>query len=118
VRQLVYQRDDWRCVCCGESVIGRPHSLGHRLRRSQGGRHVPGNLLTFLGLGNGLTGKDDHHYRIDQRSDPHDEARGFTVRSNEDPALVPVMVHGDQGGALAWPTDDGRWVYEPPGGAA
>ena len=36
-RELVYERDGWACVCCGQSVIGRPYSLGHRKRRSQGG---------------------------------------------------------------------------------
>jgi len=113
-RELVYERDNWACVCCGQPVRGRPHSVGHRMRRSQGGSNLPSNLLTFLGWGNGFT-DEDHHARIDQRKDEHDEARGYTVRSWHDPALVPVMVFSPGGsGVLAWPTDDGRWATEAP----
>jgi hypothetical protein len=112
-RDAVYERDGRACVCCGISVIGRPRSLGHRKRRSQGGDCCPANLLTFLGLGNGLL-PDDHHYRIDQRLDPEDEARGYTVRSREDPHLVSVMVFGPGGGgASLYPTCDGQWSSSP-----
>jgi hypothetical protein len=108
-RALVYARDSFACVCCGRSIIGRPHSLGHRLRRSQGGTLCPANLLTFLGWGNGLT-EDDHHFRIDRRYDPEDEAKGFTVRSRQDPHLVSVMVFSPGGsGVSQFPTCDGQW---------
>jgi 5-methylcytosine-specific restriction endonuclease McrA len=115
-REAVYERDEWRCVCCGQSVIGRPHSVGHRKRRSQGGGNEMSNLLTFLGYGNGLT-ENDHHLRIDQRLDPHDEARGLTVRSGQNPRLIPVMRFSEDGGGTYWATDDGRWVTEAPEGA-
>jgi hypothetical protein len=109
-RRAVYERDGWACVCCGVSVIGRVHSLQHRKRRSQGGDNSPENLLTVLG-----DGTRGCHARIDSRIDPHDEAAGYTVRSFEDPALVPVMVASEHGsGALMWPTDDGRWSDIPP----
>jgi hypothetical protein len=114
VRALVLERDGRACVCCGRAVIGRRYSLQHRKRRSQGGTSLPSNLLTVLG--DGTTGC---HARIDSRIDPHDEARGYTVRSGQDPALVPVMVFSEGGsGVLAWATDDGRWVFEAPGAAA
>jgi hypothetical protein len=112
-RALVYARDDFACICCGQSVTGRPHSVGHRQRRSQGGTHCPANLLTFLGWGNGLT-EDDHHWRIDNRDDPEDEARGFTVRSHDDPHLISVMVFSPGGsGVTQFPTCDGQWSSAP-----
>ena len=115
VRRLVLERDGYACVCCGTSVIGRRYSLGHRLRASQGGKAVPSNLLTFLGLGGELC-----HGRIDARRDPADEDKGFTVRSFQDPALVPVMFFEPDGsGALVYLLDDGTVSATPPvGGAA
>lgn len=116
-RQAVYERDGYACVCCGRSIIGQPHSVGHRKRRSQGGTNDVTNLLTFLGFGNGLTGDDDHHHRIDQRKNTADEDNGYTVRSYKDPALISVRVFSAGGsGTLAWPTPDGKWSTEPPEG--
>jgi hypothetical protein len=87
VRRLVLERDGYCCFCCGQSIIGQRYSLGHRLRASQGGKAVPSNLITLLGWGG-----EQHHGRIDRRDDPRDEDYGFTVRSYQDPALVPVNV--------------------------
>jgi hypothetical protein len=112
-REAVYERDGWCCVCCGQSVIGRPHSVAHRKRRSQGGTLCLANLVTALGFGNGLVA-DDHHFRIDSRIDPHDEAKGYTVRSHQDPHLVSVMVFGPGGGgASLFATCDGQWSSSP-----
>jgi hypothetical protein len=118
-RLAVYERDGWACACCGLSVIGLPHSVGHRKRRSQGGTNDPSNLLTFLGFGNGLTA-DDHHWRIDRREKPLDEKRGYTVRSWQDPALVPVTYMSspaDEDGVRYWLTDDAGRATEAPEGA-
>ena len=104
VRRLVLERDGYACVCCGRSIIGQRYSLGHRLRASQGGRPVPSNLLTLLGWGG-----QEHHGRIDNREDAHDEAKGYTVRAGKDPALISVMVSGEDGGLTAWPDDEGHW---------
>jgi hypothetical protein len=118
-RKAVYERDGWCCVCRGTPIVGRPHSVGHRKRRSQGGSNAPSNLLTFLGLGINSLDPDDHHARIDSRRDPEDEAKGYTVRSWDDPALVPVMVFSGHGSGLtAWLAGDGTYACEPPAGAA
>lgn len=110
VRRLVLERDSHACVCCGISVIGRPYSLQHRKRRSQGGDNSPANLITVLG-----TGTTGCHERIDSRRDPEDEAKGYTVRSWDDPALIPVMLFGRHGsGVTAWLLPDGGYVYEQP----
>jgi len=112
-RQAVRERDGFACVCCGTSIIGRPSSIGHRKRRSQGGTNSLSNLLTFLGFGDGRTA-DDHHWRIDKRIDPMDELHGYTVRREGNPLLVSVTYFGrdgsgperylhDDGSLEAWP---------------
>ena len=111
VRRLVLERDGFRCVCCGESILGRHYSLGHRRRASQGGLFTPSNLLVFLGWGGELC-----HGRIDSRRDPQDELNGLTVRSYDDPALVPVTVATPDGPGLFWLTDDASRVDYPPSG--
>lgn len=119
-RALVYIRDGNCCVCCGTPVQGRPHSIGHRMRRSQGGSNRPSNLLTFLGLGSNPFDPDDHHARIDSRKNPGDETHGYSVRSNRDPLLIGVQYFERPGGSgtTRWLLDDGDWLNEPPDGAA
>ncbi len=115
VRRLVLERDGYACVCCGVSVIGQPYSLQHRKRRSQGGGNSPSNLIVVLG-----TGTTGCHERIDSRRDPHDEAQGYTVRSWQDPALIPVMMFSTPGGGgvTYWLTGDGQRTTEAPEGVA
>ena len=115
-RKAVYERDGWSCACCGTPVVTRPHSVGHRKRRSQGGSNNMDNLLTFLGLGVNPLDPGDHHARIDSRRDPSDEARGLTVRSWKDPALVPVRLFSPDGPEM-WALADGTYSAVPPEGA-
>jgi hypothetical protein len=118
-RAAVYKRDGNMCVCCGTSLAGRPRSVGHRKRRSQGGSNETSNLVAFLGLGINPFDPDDHHARIDSRRDPEDEAKGYTVRSWGDPAATSVMIASQyRSGATAWLTDDGEYSFSPPGEAA
>jgi hypothetical protein len=113
-RALVLERDGYACVCCGRTIAGQRYSLQHRKRRSQGGDNSPPNLLTVLG--DGTTGC---HARIDSRADPHDEAKGYTVRSHDDPALVPVMFFSEHGsGFMAWLGADGSLSFDEPEAAA
>ena len=110
VRELVLERDGYACVDCGTSIIGRHYSLGHRLRASHGGKAVPSNLITLLGLGGEL-----HHGRIDLYRNPDDELKGYRLRSWEDPVQTPVMVFSPGGsGFSAWLWDDGTYHPEGP----
>jgi hypothetical protein len=46
-------------------------------------------------------------------------ARGFWLRSDEDPATTPVMVASEHGsGITVWLTGDGRYAFEAPAGVA
>lgn len=111
-RETVLERDGYACVCCGQSVIGQVYSLQHRKRRSQGGSNCTCNLLVVLG-----SGSTGHHWRIDSRIDPEDEAKGYTVRSGQDPASVPVMVFEADGSGLSqFATCDGAWSTAAPEG--
>jgi hypothetical protein len=113
-RTLVLERDDYRCVCCGQSIIGRWYEIQHRDARGMGGTsrreaNLPPNLLTML---------REHHLRVERRGE-EDNARGYWLRMGEDPLTKPVMVFSEGGsGVMAWPTIDGRYVYEAPAGVA
>jgi hypothetical protein len=114
VRALVAVRDGFACACCGMSIIGQVASVQHRKRRSQGGTNCPSNLL--LVCGDGTRGC---HARIDSRSDPADEAAGYTVRSYDDPAAVPVSyVTGYGSVRKSWLAPDGTLADDAPGRAA
>jgi hypothetical protein len=97
VRELVLERDGYCCVCCGTCIIGRHYSLGHRLRASQGGKPVPSNLITLLGLGGEL-----HHGRIDLYRDPADAIKGYRLKSGQDPAQVRVLLTRPDGRRASW----------------
>jgi hypothetical protein len=113
VRALCLARDGYACVCCGQSVVGERYSLGHRLRAGQSGKPVASNLITLLGWGG-----EGHHGRVDSRRDPSDEAKGYSLRSYQNPLLVPVTVFSPHGsGMTLWLDDDGKYLTMPPEGA-
>lgn len=56
VRALVVERDNSQCRCCGRWV--EHPALHHVVFRSQGGLHVPGNLVVV-----GWYGDHDCHLR-------------------------------------------------------
>lgn len=44
-RSVAFERADWICEARWEGCTGRAEHAHHRLRRSQGGKHTPNNLL-------------------------------------------------------------------------
>ena len=115
VRQVVLERDGYACVACGKP-IGQAAwwSMQHRVARGQGGRNEPFNLIVLCGSATSA----GCHRRAEDR-DREFNARGYWLHSWEDPAATPLMVFSPGGsGVMAWPTADGRYVFEAPAGAA
>jgi hypothetical protein len=109
VRQIVLDRDEYRCVRCGEYIgpFG-DYSIHHRRPRGMGGTKrpetdLPANLLTLCGSGttgcHGLVESD----RLLAT------ARGFLVSQYADPELIPV--HTFRGKALL--SNDGMLAIVP-----
>jgi hypothetical protein len=89
-RELVYERDELSCFCCGVSLLGQPFSLQHRDARGMGGSsdpliHSPANLILLRG-----TGITECHGRVEQRGEA-DNVAGYWLRHGQDPAETPVL---------------------------
>lgn len=116
VRALVLARDGHACAACGVSIIGRPWSMQHRVPRRMGGDprpfiNQPSNLVVLCGS---ATTPGSCHLACERR-DPEMHARGFWLRSWEDPAAVPVMLASEHGsGITVWLSPDGSYLHEPP----
>jgi 5-methylcytosine-specific restriction endonuclease McrA len=112
VRGLVLARDNFQCVGCGKAVGGAYTwwSLQHRVARGVGGDNSPCNLVTLCGS---ATSEGCHRRCEDRDREMHE--RGLWLRSDEDPAMVPVMIASEHGPAVtAWLTDAGTYVFEAP----
>lgn len=105
VRELVWTRSGGRCERCGTALTGMV-SLHHRRARGAGGSrdaatNSPSNLLYLCGSGvNGCHGWIESFRLMSYGS-------GWLVHSWDDPARVPVDVHG-RGPVLL--TDDGAFT--------
>ena len=110
VRDLVVARDSGLCVGCGKPVGGGTWwSLQHRVARGVGGGNSPCNLVTLCGLAN--TGC----HGLCEARDREMHARGLWLRSDENPAMVPVTLFSEHGSRVtAWLTDDGTYAFEAP----
>lgn len=113
-RKTVLERDNYACVCCGQSIIGRPYSLQHRRARKMGGSRLPWidspqNLLTVLG--SATTGC---HARMERRGQA-DKDKGYVVSEwpEVDPQFIPVDVVTEFGPARVWLTADGGLSNDP-----
>jgi hypothetical protein len=89
-RQLVLERDDWSCFCCGTPIIGRDYSLQHRDSRGMGGsknplKNSPANLITLLG-----SATTECHGRVEGRH-AADNVVGYWLKTGQIPADTPVL---------------------------
>ena len=111
VRVLVCERDNWQCVGCGNPLrAGTWWSLQHRKARGVGGDNSPSNLIVLCGS---ATSQGCHRLCEDRDREMHD--RGLWLRSDEDPAMVPVVIVSEHGsGITAWLADDGSYLFDPP----
>jgi hypothetical protein len=115
VRGLCLVRDGWQCAGCGKPVGGAYTwwSLQHRVARGVGGGNLPCGLIALCGS---ATSAGCHRLCEDRDADAH--RRGLWLRSDEDPATVPVCYRDGHGGefwALLEP-DGGLVVVDAPRG--
>lgn len=80
---IVRTRADGLCERCGREG----HTLHHRKNRSQGGTWEPANVVLLCGDGTQLC----HGWVTTHPTKAHEE--GFHVKSWEDPAEVPILLH-------------------------
>lgn len=80
-RSVVTQRSERICECCGLNRACQKH---HRKNRSQGGLWSPENILDLC--------PGCHTFITEHPSEAC--LKGWSVRSTEDPAEVPVLCRG------------------------
>jgi len=88
------ERDQYRCVRCGNPVTGDPgvdYSLQHRIPRGMGGSkdprlNLPSNLILFCG-----SGTSGCHGEVESKRAEARDA-GYLVWRSQNPAEVPVTV--------------------------
>lgn len=101
IREIVMERDYYRCVRCGLSVSGEPgkdFSIQHRIPRGMGGSrdprlNLPANLILLCGSGTTLCHGEVESKRADARE------HGFALWRSQNPADEPVTV-------AIWPASD------------
>lgn len=113
MKAAVRRRDLFACARCGTNVAERPSSVHHRVRRSQGGRHVMENLVTLCG-----TGTTNCHGWV-HANITEARAFGWLLLGTDDPALEGVMYASEYGPwARLWLTADGKRSAVDPAEAA
>jgi hypothetical protein len=87
---LVDERDQRACVVCGRSLYAVSGSRHHRRPRSHkfAGLHEASNLIDVCGSGT----QGCHGYIHAHPSWAYEH--GYLVHSWQDPAIVPVIIHG------------------------
>ena len=105
VRQLVLARDNWACLCCGKTILGRPYAIQLRKPWHLGGDISPENLITV---------QAECGDRITLGCDPADQTRGYEIGPFDDPASVPVAYSTAAGSAKVWLLPDGGRAFERP----
>lgn len=100
-RLEVFMRAGQRCERCGEIIV-LAHSIHHRLPRGRGGKNELSNLVLLCGS---ATSPGGCHGEVESyREKAYDD--GWLVRSEMDPATVPV-IHATFGRVLL--DNDGGW---------
>lgn len=110
-RAAVYAREGMQCAACGVALgDGAWKSIQHRVRRQVGGNGLP-NLVLLCGS---ATSPGCHRKAEDRIDEMH--AAGFWLRADENPAEVPILLAGADGGIKVWLTADGGYSTAAPTG--
>ena len=106
--------EDAMCEACGFGLGRRHGECQHLVARGMGGTSNP---LLSTAANAALLCRDCH--RIAESRDREMGARGFWLPQGTDPRMVPMTLAGEHGsGALVWRSEDGRYLFEAPEGAA
>jgi hypothetical protein len=88
LRAQVYFRSQSRCERCGKNLKYEDMAAHHRKLRSQGGKDEPSNLVCLDHACHNLA-TNSVHLKPGQAS-----KYGWIVKSFEEPAAKPVLLHG------------------------
>jgi hypothetical protein len=116
VRAGMGDAGDAVCESCGRHLGRYGGQIQHIIARGMGGTSNPAlRTAVNAALLCGLTPQDPDgcHYRAESR-DAGMRERGFWLPQGSDPRLEPMTLHG---GVVAWRSEDGRYLFEPPEGA-
>lgn len=116
VRIAIRKRAQDCCEACGTELGADGGQIQHRLARKAGGRRGQMRLLLRSAVNGALlcgTPETACHGQCESR-DRHMHEAGFWLKEGEHPALVPILWHGESGGARLWLTDSaGYSEYSP-----
>lgn len=107
VKEQVRERDSHTCLNCGKPG----NDVHHRVRRGMGGTADPSIAFGMANLV--LLCRPDHQL-VHGPDNPLMTAKGYRLLTCEDPAMVPVLLFGEGGGALVWLTAEGGYALAPP----
>ena len=97
------------CECCGRWLGRYGGQCHHRLGRQAGGSRRRNRLSNgLLACGTPFTGCHGEATAFRQ----HMKDKGFVLNSGQDPAMVPVRLHG--GNRRVWLSDDGGYLLAAP----
>lgn len=105
--------DEAVCECCAKWLGRYGGQCHHRLGRQAGGSRLRNTLPNaLLACGTPFTGCHGEATAMKQ----HTKDMGFVLNSGQDPAMVPVRLHG--GERKVWLGDAGGYLLAPPQGVA
>ena len=114
LRAAVYERDEYRCVRCGEGLRDGHRSIQHRVPGGMGGRRNPNRMSILIAVCGIPVLQPGCHGEIESfRALAKDH--GYLVPSGMDPEWWPVLYHGIEWRLL---TDAHGWQPLDVGGDA
>ena len=96
IRQQVYKRDNYQCLCCGkERRRGVSLEIDHILPVAMGGKNVPSNLQTLCKQCNGIKGVNeiDYHSIVSPLNKPKDMILFDAVDSDNPENIISRIVN-------------------------
>jgi hypothetical protein len=114
IRAAILARDDYCCVCCGQSILGQRYSIQDRDARGMGGTLDPANNRMSNGITMPGSGTTLCHGRVEDHDDPEDGPKGYRLENGQSPLSTPVWYVREFTAQWLWLADDGQLLdYNP-----